>query len=163
MKTLALYRPFTIGKALEDFDRYMDAFFGQSALTPALQDRRLPAVDIRETPEGYCLEADLPGYDEKDIQIHLDGNVLTIETERQETRSRDVTPEGEAGKQGAEEDKGRYLVRERRTSSFRRSFQLPEDTDANDIQAHFKNGVLRLEVKKRPEVQKRRIEIGSGN
>ena len=158
MKTLAMYHPYSVGnfgRALEGFDRMMDSFFSDSTLSPAVQNRRLPAVDIRETLEGYSLEAELPGYDEKDIQVQLDGTVLTIETSRQE-ENESLAPK-DAG-----EEPGRYLIRERRSSSFKRSFQLPENTDANGIQAHFKNGVLKLEIKKRPESQKRRIEIGPG-
>ena len=160
MKTLALYQPYSygnFGKALEDIDRYMNSFFADSTLRPALQDNRVPMVDIRETPEGFSLEADLPGYDEKDITVQVDGNVLTIETARQEENASETAPID------AEKEQSRYIIRERRAVSFRRSFQLPGNTDTTGIQAHFKNGVLRLEIKKRPEAQKRRIEIGVGS
>jgi HSP20 family protein len=152
MKTVTLYRPFTIEKALEDFDRYMDSFFGESPLIPAAS--YMPAVDIRETEGCYELEAELPGYDEKGIQVHVDGGVLTIESKKEEEVNRDVSP-----KQG-EKIEHRYLIRERRGASFHRSFKLPENADINAISAAFKNGILTLEIKKQPEAQKRVIEIG---
>ncbi|GHU96620.1 molecular chaperone Hsp20 [Spirochaetia bacterium] len=157
MKTVTLYRPFTIDKALEDFDRYVDSFFGESPLTPALPGN-VPAVDIRETEGSYRLEAELPGYDEKNIQVHVDGNVLTIESKREETR--DGTDQGQSGDGTADGKQDRFIVRERRRASFSRSFRLPEDADTGSISAVFKNGLLNLEIKKRPEAQKRVIEIG---
>ncbi|GHV16936.1 molecular chaperone Hsp20 [Spirochaetia bacterium] len=161
MKTVTLYRPFTIDKALEDFDRYVDSFFGESPLTPALPGN-VPAVDIRETEGSYRLEAELPGYDEKNIQVHVDGNVLTIESKRE--AARDGIEQGQSGDgtatEHADAKKDRFIVRERRRASFSRSFRLPEDADTGSISAVFKNGLLNLEINKRPEAQKRVIEIG---
>ncbi|MDR2109689.1 MAG: Hsp20/alpha crystallin family protein [Spirochaetaceae bacterium] len=150
MKTLALYRPVTIEKALNDFDRYMESFFGESPLTPAgrIVDR-LPAVDVRETEGAYVLEAELPGYDEKEIEVHLDGRTLTIESRK----------DSQETKKGGEKSGVHYLIRERRNSSFSRSFELPENADSEAIAAAFNNGVLSLEIKKRAEAQKRIIEI----
>ena len=90
MKAVTLYRPVTIEKALNDFDHYMESFFGESPLTPAYS--REPAVDIRETVDAYVLEAELPGYDEKNIEVHMDGGVLTIETKKEEKTERNVAP-----------------------------------------------------------------------
>jgi HSP20 family protein len=164
MKTVALYRPFTIEKALDDFDRYMDSFFGESPLAPAASHavrraRYLPAVDIRETNEAYLVEAELPGYDEKDIQVQVDGSMLTIESKKEaETSggvaSQDVSPQGQG------ED--RFLIRERQSASFSRSFKLPEDAETESITAHFKNGLLNLSIKKRAGAPKRMIRIGTG-
>jgi HSP20 family protein len=139
----------------------LESFFGESPLTPA--GRRVgtgPAVDIRETNESYRLEAELPGYDEKQIRVHVDGRTLTIESGKEEElrkdgSSRKAEKNGEAGK----EEDPRFLVRERRSFSFSRSFRLPEDADFDGITADFKNGLLTLEIRKRPEAQKRLIEI----
>ncbi|GHV87827.1 hypothetical protein AGMMS50267_01870 [Spirochaetia bacterium] len=157
MKTVTLYRPFTIEKALEDFDQYMGSFFGESPLTPARNQRYLPAVDILETEGAYEVEAELPGYDEKNIQVHVDGSVLTIES-RKEEAVQDAAAEKAASKEANGEP--RFIVRERRSASFHREFRLPENADTNAISAVFKNGLLNLEIKKRPEAQKRVIEIG---
>jgi HSP20 family protein len=163
MKTVTLYRPFNIENALNDFDRYLETFFGDSPLSPT--DRvfnHLPAVDIREKDDAYLLEADLPGYDEKGIQVHVDGGALTIESRQDETSRRDLSPEKD---RNAEKDAGKgkdlFLIRERRTSSFSRSFRLPENADPNAVAASFKNGILSLEIKKRSEAQKRMIQINA--
>jgi HSP20 family molecular chaperone IbpA len=152
MKAVTLYRPVTIENALKDFDRYMGSFFGESPLTPAVYARE-PAVDIRETENAYVLEAELPGYDEKNIEVHVDRGVLSIESRKDDTSERNVSsPKEEAGKE-------RYVIRERRTASFSRSFKLPENADLDAISAHFSNGLLSLEIRKIAEAKKRVIQI----
>jgi HSP20 family protein len=152
MKAMTLYRPVTIEKALNDFDRYMEAFFGESPLTPVLRKDQEPAVDVRETGNAYLLEAELPGYDEKDIEIQMDGGVLTISSRKEENTERDVSEN--AGKENP-----RWVIRERRSASFSRSFKLPENVDPEHISARFKNGLLSLEIKKLKESKKRTIQI----
>jgi HSP20 family protein len=151
MKTVALYRPVrtpgfagSIGKTLDDFDRYMESFFGESPLAPAGRSLSWPAVDIRETEEAYVLEAELPGYDEKSVEVHLDGGILSIESKKAEH---------------SEKKEENYIIRERRSSSFNRSFKLPENADPGAISAAFSKGLLRLEIKKLPETKRRVIEI----
>jgi HSP20 family protein len=147
MKAVTVYRPNAIENALSDFDRYFDTFLGNSILSPA--DRifsRLPAVDVRETEDAYVLEVDLPGYNEKDVEVHLDGNTLTIESKKEEEKKE-------------EKKNGTYMIRERRSASFSRSFKLPENADPDGVSAAFTNGVLSLEIKKRAEAQKRVIQI----
>jgi HSP20 family protein len=149
MKALTLYRPNgLLDNALSGFDRYLDSFFGDNFLSPS--DRifnRLPSVDVRETEKGYVLEAELPGYDEKDIQVRLDGSNLTIESKKVDEK-----------KEESKED-GTYLIRERKVSSFSRSFKLPENANPEGVIASFKNGILSLEIGKRTEAQSRLIEI----
>ena len=150
MKTLTAYRPNTIQNAMSDFDRYFESFFGDSILAPAARMlNQLPAVDIRETENAYVLDMDLPGYDEKNIEVHVDGSSLTIASKQEEAR--DVKKD--------EENQGTYVLRERRTHSFSRSFKLPENADPESVTAAFKNGILSLQIKKRAEAQKRTIQI----
>jgi HSP20 family protein len=145
-----MYRPNTIENALNDFDRYFESFFGDSVLTPASRAyNRLPAVDVRETEKAYDLEMDLPGYDEKNIEVHVNGGSLTITSKQEDSR--------EEKKNGKEE--GTYVLRERRLNSFSRSFKLPENADSGNVTAEFKNGILKLEIRKRAETQKRMIQI----
>jgi HSP20 family protein len=151
MKAVTLYRPVTIENALHDLDRYMASFFGESPMTPAYA--REPAMDIRETEEAYVLEAELPGYDEKNIEVHVDRGVLSIASKKEESSERDVSPSKE------EAAKERYVIRERRSASFNRSFQLPENADPDAISAHFKNGLLSMEIKKLAEAKKRVVQI----
>jgi HSP20 family protein len=129
----------------------MESFFGESPLTPS--DRLCtysPAVDVREVDGAYILEAELPGYEEKDLEIHLDNRTLIIKSKKEE----------KSEKKEERENDGRYYIRERRKTSFSRSFKLPEDADQDNITANFKNGLLCLEIKKRAEAQKRLITIG---
>ena len=152
MKAVTVYRPRILENALSDFDRYMDSFFGDNFITPS--DRifnRLPSVDVRETEKAYVLEAELPGFDEKDIEVHVDGSNLTIESKKEVEKSEEsaVTTAADSN----------YLIRERRFSSFCRSFRLPENADPQGISASFKNGILSLEIGKRVEAQKRVIQI----
>ncbi|MDR2078936.1 MAG: Hsp20/alpha crystallin family protein [Treponema sp.] len=153
MKAVTLYRPVTIENALNDFDRYVESFFGESPLTPAAYARE-PAVDIRETEDAYVLEAELPGYDEKNIEVHVDRGILCIESKKEEKIERNVSP----SKGGAAKEE-RYVIRERRNASFHRSFKLPENADLDAIFARFNNGLLYLEIKKLAEAKKRVIQI----
>jgi HSP20 family protein len=147
MKAMTMYRPNTIQNALSDFDRYFESFFGDSFLAPATRIlNHLPAVDIQETENAYLVDMELPGYDEKGIDIHLDGSSLSIASKQEET--------GEVKK-----EEGTFICRERRLNAFSRSFKLPENADPDAVTAAFKNGVLHLEIKKRPEARKRTIPI----
>ena len=146
---MTMYRPNTIQNTLNDFDRYFETFFGDSILAPAARMlNQLPAVDIKETENAYILDMDLPGYDENNIEVHVDGSSLTITSKQEEEKK---------GKD--DENQGTYILRERRISSFSRSFKLPENADPEAVTAAFKNGILNLQIKKRAEAQKRTIQI----
>ena len=147
MKAVTMYRPNTIQNALSDFDRYFESFFGDSFLAPAARAHHLPAVDVRETEKAYVLEMELPGYDEKDIEIAVDGNSLSIASKQEETRD------------ASEENKGTWILRERRLKTFSRSFKLPENANPEEVSAEFRNGILCMEIQKRAEAQKRTIQI----
>ena len=154
MKTLTMYRPNTIQNALSDFDRYFESFFGDSVLAPAARlFDSVPAVDIQETENAYILDMDLPGYDEKNIDVHVDGSNLTITSKLEDTSEKE-----EKTKTG---NRGTYVLRERRSNSFTRSFKLPENADPEAVSAAFKNGILNLQIKKRAEAQKRTIQINA--
>jgi len=105
----------------------------------------VPAFDLRETPDGYVLEADLPGVEEKDINVELTGNRLTIRG----TRDHEERREEES-----------YHTYERSYGSFSRSFSLPEGTDLERIDAQLANGVLRVQIPKHADVQPRKIKVG---
>jgi len=155
MKTLTMYRPHTIQNALGDFDRYLESFFGDSFLAsaarifnqlPALA-AQLPAVDIQENENAYILNMELPGFDEKNITVNIDNSNLTIASKQEEEKNSAL--------------QGTYLLRERKINSFTRSFKLPENADPEAVNAAFKNGILSLEIKKRPEAQTRTIQINA--
>lgn len=130
-------------KALDLFnlDRVFDGFFDEDLWTTST-----PAVDVREEEGRYLMEVDLPGLTEKDIEVKLDSNLLTVSSRKEEKK---------------EEKKNGYLIRERRSAGFARSFVLPEGVDREGIGAEFKNGVLNLSIPKVPAVQPRKIEVKS--
>ncbi|SRR5579871_2143746 len=103
-----------------------------------------PAVDVVERDNAFEIVADVPGFDEKNIEVKVVNDRLTIKGERQETK---------------EEKKRDYHLNERRFGSFERSFRLPESVDAEKIEANFKKGVLTLTLPKTPEAQKAEKKI----
>lgn len=107
-----------------------------------------PAVDVIETDKAYEIAAELPGLDEKNIEVNVANGGLTIRGEKKEER---------------EETKKDYYVSERRYGSFERHFRLPEGVDADKIEATFKNGVLRVTLPKTAEAQQpaKKIEVKS--
>jgi HSP20 family protein len=135
--------------ALDPF-RIMDALLGGDvfgALDTTSGPRAFaPSFEVRETKDAYVFKADVPGVAEKDIDIHLTGNVLSISGERQA--------------EGAQEGE-RYFAVERAYGRFTRTFSLPDGVDAEHVTAEVKEGVLTLRVPKKPEVQARRITIGT--
>lgn len=108
-----------------------------------------PDVEVKETKDAYVFKADLPGIQDKDLEISVTGNQISISGKREEERKE-------------EEEEGRYYVAERSYGSFTRSFTLPQGADAESVTADLKDGVLTLNVPKRPEVQARKISVGGG-
>jgi HSP20 family protein len=134
--------------------RFVDAFFGGDAFapvaTPPAPRAFAPRFDVRETKEAFVFKADVPGVAEKELDIQLNGNVLTISGERK----------GDANGDGAA-DGARTFAAERTYGKFSRAFSLPDGIDAERVTADVKNGVLTLVVPKRPEAQPRRITVGA--
>jgi HSP20 family protein len=98
-----------------------------------------PAVDIVEKDYAFEIRADLPGMDEKNVEVQLANGNLTIKGERTEEK---------------EEKKKDYYLQERHYGSFQRSFGIPEGVDADKIEANFKKGVLTVTLPKKPGAQK---------
>ena len=103
-----------------------------------------PDFDVKETKDGYSFKADLPGIDEKELEITLSGNRLHI------AGKRDTEAEAEGD---------RCYCSERTYGAFQRAFTLPEGADADHARAELKNGVLSLFVPKTPEAQPKRIAL----
>ena len=110
-----------------------------------------PKVDVYETEDAYTLEMQLPGRCEKDINIELNHNTLTISSKVEEAE-KNCTPD-------KEEKERKYLVRECHTPNFSRSFTLPQDIDDEKISASFKNGILKVDMKKKEEATPKKITI----
>jgi HSP20 family protein len=103
-----------------------------------------PAVDVVDKEKSYEITAELPGLDEKDLEVTLAEGTLTIRGEKRESK---------------EEKKKDYYVSERRFGSFVRSFQLPDGVDADKIEASFAKGVLTVSVPKAAQAQKNEKKI----
>lgn len=104
-----------------------------------------PATDMVEKDKEYEISAELPGMDEKDIEIKLSNHTLSIKGEKTEEK---------------EEREKDYYLSERRYGSFHRIFQLPEGVDADKIEASFSKGVLKVKMPKSTEAQKTNKKIG---
>ena len=122
----------------DDFERRM--FPADRGELPAFR------TDIRDEGDHFLLEADLPGFNKGDIDLHLQDGVLTITAKHQETSEK--------------KEEGKYLCRERRCGSYQRSFDVSGIQEEN-ITAAYDNGVLKLILPKQGEVipQSRKIAI----
>lgn len=103
-----------------------------------------PAFEVKETKDSYLFKADLPGVKQQDIDVNLTGNRLTISGKR------------EAEKQ---EKNDAYYTYERSYGSFTRAFTMPDGIDPNGIHADLRDGVLTINVPKKPEAQPKKVTI----
>lgn len=107
----------------------------------------MPPVDIADDADRISVTAELPGFKEEDVKVELQGDVLTISGERRresEKKDRD------------------YRRVERSYGQFRRSFTLPASVDRENVKANFSDGLLKLELPKKPEARPRQIPITAG-
>lgn len=143
----------------DEMDRVFDDLFASFPLVPfggrrlaadpwrrfqGMFEATFPTVDVAEHDSDYRITAEVPGMKEKDIDLSLAGGVLTIRGEK---------------KQEKEEKKEDFYVSERRYGSFQRSFRLPEDVDADKVEASFKSGILTITLPKSAEAEARRKKI----
>jgi HSP20 family protein len=133
------------------FDDFFSRDLWNRAMTNSSStNTTIPLVNIKEDNENFEVEMAAPGMDKKDFKVELDGNVLTITSEKEI--------------QNEEKDGERYSRREFSYQSFQRSFQLPKEVvDAEKIEAKYENGVLRLVIPKKEEAKPRppkTIQIG---
>ena len=102
-------------------------------------------VDVKETEGGYTVQAEVPGVPKEDIQVSIEGNVVSL---RAEVRQHDQKTEGE-----------KVLRSERYYGSVARSFQLPADIDAAQAKAKYDNGILTLTLPKKLNNSSQRLNI----
>lgn len=141
--------PFT--RLRTEIDRLFDDFHfpapPRNLLAAISEQRLMPALELSAVDGGYRLSVELPGMEEKDIDVEFADGVLTISGEkRQESRTKE---EG-------------FLVSERRYGSFRRQIALPVDVDPDSIAADFAKGVLQVEMKQDEKAagRARKIKVG---
>ena len=129
--------------------RMFEDFFNNWAMNTAMAKRSesfRPTVDILEKDNKLLMRCELPGVDEKDLDLRLDGRTLTIKGER---------------KQESENSGCVYHQIESSYGTFSRSFDLPNSADTEKISAAFKDGVLTITIPQKPEVQPRAIQINA--
>jgi len=144
MATIARLEPFRGLSTLQDqFNRLFNESFRNHPEESALTTWA-PAVDIYETANELVVKADLPDVNEKDIDVRVENNLLTIRGERKFEKS--VSEEN-------------YLRVERTYGSFSRSFSLPNTVNPEAIGAEYKNGVLTVTLPKREESKPRQVKV----
>ncbi len=145
--------------AMERWDPFRDIVSLREAMDRLIQDSFVrPAgsllqgarggvpLDVMEKDNEYEVHASLPGIKPEDVQITVQGNTVTIR--------------GESGAEQERKDEN-WIVRERRSGSFYRSFSLPSEVDAGKATARYENGVLVLDLPKAEAAQPRRIQINA--
>jgi HSP20 family protein len=147
MNTLTHWDPFRGLTSLQD---QVNRLFGDTVTRGGASQDDLatwaPAVDIYETENALVVKADLPDIQEKDIDIRVENNTLTIRGERKFQK---------------EVNEDNYLRVERAYGTFTRSFSLPNTVNTEGIQAEYRNGVLTVNMPKREESKPKQIKISA--
>ncbi|MGM8364340.1 Hsp20/alpha crystallin family protein [Virgibacillus sp. W0181] len=127
------------------FQRFVDdPFFAGSLLNK--EGDLYPPLNVEEKPDRYTIELEVPGILSQDIDIMVEGGILTIKGEKQ--------------KEETSEDKDRKMhVVERSYGSFQRSLTLADNANTEEIKAECQNGILYIDIPKNPNAETRRIEI----
>jgi len=145
MPTITRWEPF---RNLTSFQEQMNRLFEDAFLRGRPDDSALtawaPAVDIYETQDELVVKADLPAVIEKDLDVRVENNMLTIRGERKFER---------------EVSEDSYLRVERAYGSFSRSFSLPNTVNTDAIKAEYRNGVLTVRMPKREESKPKQIKV----
>jgi len=107
-----------------------------------------PPVDIYEDEHTIAVKMEVPGIDEKDIDVRIEGNTLTVHGERKIEK---------------EEKEENFRRVERQYGSFTRSFTLPSSVDTGQVSAHYDKGVLKISMAKKAEAKPKQIKVNVGS
>ena len=124
------------------FDRFFEEFNSPACF--AEEKEWNPSFDVSETDDNFMVTAELPGMDAKDVHVTLTNGILTVKGERKHEK---------------EEKEKNYYLKEMRVGSFSRSIRLPGDVKTEDVNATYKNGVLKLTLPKAETEKVKKIEI----
>lgn len=127
-----------------DVNRLFSGFFPTGTQEDVTASAWSPQVDVYEDADGIKVHADIPGVEQKDLEIQIVNNTLSIKGERRLAN---------------EEKKENYHRIERTYGSFSRSFLLPEYADTEKVDASFKNGVLEVSIPKKAEKKPKQINV----
>jgi HSP20 family protein len=150
MTVLTRWDPFREFTTLQDrMNRLFQDSYGNQGREEALATSSFaPAVDVYEDEHKITLKIEVPGIDEKDIDIRVENNLLTVHGERKFEK---------------EEKEENYRRVERQYGSFTRSFNLPNTVDAENISAEYDRGVLKVQLAKKAEAKPKQIKVNVGN
>ncbi len=136
------------GNSMNQWPLLFDDFFNRDFFNWGLSNysdtnTTVPGVNIKETKDNFDVEVAAPGMNKKDFKIQLDGNLLTISSEKTDQREENNEDE-------------KYSRKEFSYQSFERSFTLPKDVvDADKIEAKYENGLLHLVIPKKEEAKQK--------
>lgn len=132
-----------------EMNRLFDDFLGPGTAGAQQPTATMaPRLDVKEREDELSIAAELPGVEPNEVDVRLDGSLLTIRGEK---------------KAETEQDKQDYHVMERSYGRFQRSLQLPFEPDANQVRAEFRHGVLTIHIPKQAQQERsRRIEVSAG-
>jgi HSP20 family protein len=149
MTVLTRWDPFREFTTLQDrMNRLFQDSFGQGREEALSTSSFAPAVDVYEDEHNVILKIEVPGIDEKDIDIRVENNVLTVTGERKVEK---------------EEKQENYRRVERQYGSFIRSFTLPNTVDSDNISADYDRGVLNIKLAKKAEAKPKQIKVNVGS
>jgi HSP20 family protein len=136
--------PFREVVALQN--RLNSVFGNTDTESPLAAASFVPAVDVYEDDQKVVLKLEVPGIEEKDLDVSVEKNTLTVKGER---------------KFDKEEKEENFHRIERRYGSFYRAFTLPSTVDSENVDAKYEAGILKLELKKKPEAQPKQIKVNA--
>jgi HSP20 family protein len=149
MTVLTRWDPFREFSTLQDrMNRLFRDSFGPEGAEEALTTTSFaPPVDVYEDEHNVTLKIEVPGIEEKDIDVRIENNTLTVHGERKFEK---------------EEKEENYRRVERQYGSFTRSFTLPSTVDPNQVNANYDKGVLKIKLAKKAEAKPKQIKVNVG-
>ena len=145
MTVLTRFEPFREFSTLQDrMNRLFQQSFGEGREESLGNVGFTPAVDVYEDEHNIILKIEVPGIEEKDIDVRLENNTLTVHGERKFEK---------------EEKEENYRRVERQYGSFTRSFTLPNTVDTDNIQAGYSKGILKIQLAKKAEAKPKQIKV----
>jgi HSP20 family protein len=131
-----------IRRALESMlEDFFQGFPREGIMSGLFETLGRPRIDMEETDDSYRIHAEMPGIDEKDIEVTVSGNILSIRGERRVEKT--------------EETQGQAICRECQYGTYERSIPLPMEVDVDKIDASYRNGVLHVEMPKSEQAKKK--------
>ena len=128
----------------------MDDMFNRSLISPnwgSWAETEGAQFDMRDENDAVVVEASLPGFEEKDVNVQIEGNLLTVSAEKQDDRE--------------EKNGDKWYLRERRFGRIQRTVQMPVSVDGNKAEAGLSNGVLTIKIPKAKESVGHKIAVTS--